>query len=198
MGYPWHAQQPAHAREEDVAAAIDAGAAGVVAYGSNASPEILRRKLGGPAAAAVIATRVVLADTDVVFSAHVSRHGAIPATIVAAAGTEVDAWLLAVPSHAIGALDATEPNYVRRRHVPGAPGEAYVSRHGPLLVDGAPVALSAVTARGRTLRAMTEAQLLEQVRARIASNEAPDDFVLAHIADEGIRAARSAALRRGL
>ena len=56
---------------------------------------------------------MVLADTDVVFSAHVSRHGAIPATIVPWVGAEVDAWLLAVPAGAIDALDATEPNYVR-------------------------------------------------------------------------------------
>ena len=40
--------------------------------------------------------------------------------------------------------------------------------------------------------------MLEQVRARLASNTTPDRFVLAQIADESVRAARSAALRRGL
>jgi hypothetical protein len=104
---------PDPASPADVNAAIAAGAVGVVAYGSNASPVVLRRKLGERAAAAVLATPVVLADTDVVFSAHVSRHGAIPATIVPWPGAEVDAWLLAVPAGAIDALDATEPNYVR-------------------------------------------------------------------------------------
>ncbi len=137
----------------------------------------------------------MLADTDVVYSAHVSLHGAIPATLVPAAGTEVDAWLLAVPAGAIDALDATEPNYVRAAH---PPAQAYVSRHGALRLDGAPVALADVHARGRTLATLTEAELLEQVRLRLASNETADLFVLAHIVDEGIRAARSAALRRGL
>jgi hypothetical protein len=179
-----------------VDAAIADGAVGVVAYGSNASPIVLRRKLGERAAADVLATPVVLADTDVVFSAHVSRHGAIPATIVPSPGTEVDAWLLAVPAAAIDVLDATEPNYVRGRA--GHAHPAYLSRHGPLRVSGRPVALADVPARGRTLRALTEAELLEQVRVRLASNTSPDLFVLAQIADESIRAARSAALRRGL
>ncbi len=182
---------PDPAPPADVDAAIAAGAVGVVAYGSNASPIVLARKLGERAAAAVLATPVVLADTDVVFSAHVSRHGAIPATIVPWPGAEVDAWLLAVPADAIDALDATEPNYVRE-------DLAYVSRHGPLRVGGRPVALAEVPARGRTLPALTEEEMLEQVRERLASNITPDLFVLAQIADASIRAARSAALRRGL
>lgn len=178
-------------------AALDAGAVGILAYGSNASPEVLRRKLGG-AADAVLARPVTLADTDVVFSAHISLHGAIPATLAQARGTEVDVWHLAVPAGAIAALDATEPNYVRRRVGDGCPADAYVSRHGALRLDGSPVALAAVPARGRTLPALTEADLLEKVRMRLAPNQAPDGFVLAHLADDRVRIARSAALRAGL
>jgi hypothetical protein len=190
---------PDAAPRADVDAAIAAGAVGVVAYGSNASPIVLARKLGERAAAAVLATPVVLADTDVVFSAHVSRHGAIPATIVRWPGAEVDAWRLAVPAGAIEALDATEPNYVREDLDPAhSAHSAYVSRHGPLRIGGQPIALADVPARGRTLRALTEEEMLEQVRERLASNITPDLFVLAQIADASIRAARSAALRRGL
>jgi hypothetical protein len=190
---------PDPAPRADVDAAIAAGAVAVVAYGSNASPIVLARKLGERAAAAVLAKPVVLADTDVVFSAHVSRHGAIPATLLPWPGAEVDAWLLAVPAGAIDALDATEPNYVREDLDLAHPSHsAYVSRHGPLRVGGQPVALADVAARGRTLRALTEEEMLEQVRERLASNITPDLFVLAQIADASIRAARSAALRRGL
>lgn len=155
---------------------------------------MLRRKLG-TAADAVVARPVTLTDTDVVYSAHVSRHGAIPATVLRAQGTAVDAWLLAVPAPAIGALDATEPNYER---LPYGPAQAYVSRHGPLRIAGRPVALAAVRARGRTLLALTEAELLEQVRGALAPNQAPNAFVLAHLTDERVRLERSAALRRGL
>jgi hypothetical protein len=175
--------------------ALRDGAVGVLAYGANASPLVLRRKLGRRAAAAVLARRVTLPDTDVVYSAHVSRHGAIPATLARVGGTEVDAWLLAVPAAALPALDATEPNYVRAEH---PPGQAYLSRHGPLRVDGAPIALAVVPARGRALRALAEADLLEEVRRRLDPGADADRFVLAQLADERIRRARSVALRRGL
>jgi len=168
----------------------------VLAYGSNASPAVLRRKLGPRTAAAVLARPVTLRDTDVVFSAHVSRHGAIPATLARSPGTAVGAWLLAVPADAIAALDATEPNYTREELAGGL--QAYVSRHGALRIGGSHVALAAVAAAGRTLPALTEAQLLEQVRARLAPNETPDGFVLAQLTDDRVRARRSAALRRGL
>jgi hypothetical protein len=167
----------------------------VLAYGANASPAVLRRKLGAQAAAAVLARRVTLHDTDVVYSAHVSRHGAIPATLTRAEGTHVDAWLLAVPAASLPALDATEPNYVRAEH---PPAQAYLSRHGALRVDGAPIALAAVPARGRTLRALDETELLEEVRRRLDPGAGADAFVLAHLADEAIRRARTAVLRRGL
>jgi hypothetical protein len=194
--YPWRAAEPTPASAEAVDAALRDGATGVLAYGSNASPEVLWRKLGATAAA-VLARPVVLTDADVVYSAHVSAHGAIPGTLAHAAGTEIDAWLLALPAGAIAALDATEPNY-RRALRAGLPAQAYLSRHGPLRIDGEAVALAAVPARGRTLSALTEAQLLEQVRLRMAPDEAPDRFVLAQLADERVRATRSAALRAGL
>ena len=199
-GYPWRAADPEPSSAEAVAGALRSGAVAVLAYGSNASPAVLARKLGDATAAAVLAQPVMLADTDVVFSAHVSLHGAIPATLTRAPGTEVDAWLLAVPAAAIPVLDATEPNYVRARRAEwmGHGFQAYVSRHGALRIDGAPVALAAVAARGRTLPALTEAQLLEKVRQRLAPNDAPDGFVLAQLTDDRVRLARSAALRNGL
>jgi hypothetical protein len=194
-GYPWRFAEPEPAPADALDAALHDGFVGVVAYGSNASPDVLRLKLGDRVASAVLARPVTLADTDVVYSAHVSLHGAIPATLAHAPGTEIDARLLAVPGYAIAALDATEPNYVRAPH---PPAQAYLSRHGELRIDGAPVAVAAVPARGRTLPALTEAELLEQVRTRLAPNQSPDRFVLAHLTDDRVRLARSAALRDGL
>jgi hypothetical protein len=177
-----------------VDAALRSGATGVLAYGSNASPEVLRRKLG-EVAEVILARPVTLPDTDVVFSAHVSLHGAIPATLAPSPGTEVDAWLLAVPAAAIAVLDATEPNYER---MPYGTAQAYLSRHGPLRIGGAEIALAAVRARGRSLPALTEVELLEKVRRVLAPNQSPDAFVLAHLMNDRVRLERSAALRGGL
>jgi hypothetical protein len=169
----------------------------VLAYGSNASADVLRRKLGDETAARVLARPVVLPDADVAFSAHISPHGAVPATLVASPGTEVDAWLLAIPTAAIAMLDATEPNYVRRAHA-GAHAHAYVSRHGALRLDGSRVALAAVAARGRSLPELDEPELLERVRERLAPEESPDGFVLSNVVDEALRLNRTAMLRKGL
>jgi hypothetical protein len=132
----------------------------VLAYGSNASPAVLARKLGP--GAPVHGEPVAVPGVDVVFSRHVSPHGAIPATVVAAPGTTVEAFVLHLTPAGLEALAATEPNYELERVGGHA---AFVSRHGPL----APAtALAAVPARGRVLPALTEAELLERVRARVA------------------------------
>ena len=121
---------------------------------------MLARKLGP--AHAVHGEPVEVTGVDVVFSRHVSPHGAIPATVVAAPGTTVGAFVLHLAPAGLAALAATEPNY-ELAEVGGVP--AFVSRHGPL---APPTALAAVPARGRILEALTEAELLDRVRARVA------------------------------
>jgi hypothetical protein len=121
----------------------------IVAYGANASPEALERKLPGARVAALAAR---LKGWSVVHSAHVSPYGAVPATLVRDPGSEIDVHVLLVEED-LARLDATEPNY---RRVPLQPidlevdglgaverAEAYVSRHGPLVIDGDPVGLGA-------------------------------------------------------
>jgi hypothetical protein len=119
----------------------------LIAYGANASPEALERKLPGARVAALAAR---LRGWAVVHSAHVSPYGSVPATIVAQEGAESEVHVLYVDEDR-ARLDATEANYHRLwlpaldlevdrlGAVPAA--EAYVSRHGPLLLDGAHVPL---------------------------------------------------------
>ena len=126
--------------------ALPAGAP-LLAYGANASPERLERKLPGARVAALAGT---LRDYAVVHSAHVSPYGAVPATIVPAPGAEEPVHVLLVEGGP-ARLDATEPNYRRvRLHCVELEAdrlgrlhtvEAYVSRHGPLVDGGAPVPL---------------------------------------------------------
>ncbi len=122
----------------------------LLAYGANASPEALERKLPGARVAALAAR---LHGWAVVHSAHVSPYGAVPATLVRDPGAEADVHVLLV-EEGRARLDATEPNYRRvwlhdaELEVDGLGSlhgaEAYVSRHGPLVIDGEHVALGSL------------------------------------------------------
>ena len=122
-----------------------------MAYGANGSPARLAQKLPGARVAALAGT---LRGWAVVHSAHVSPYGAVPATLVPDPAARADVHVLLVDPGAGAALDGTEPNYTRER-LEGldlevdrlgrlTSADAYVSRWGPLLVDGRPVALGAL------------------------------------------------------
>lgn len=182
----------------------------IVAYGANADPAMLAAKLG--AGAAVRGRPAHLADHDVAFSAHVSPYGAIPATLVPSPGTSVAVHVLRLAPADIERLDSTEPNYVRETlgEIAGSPAfgshvgrlghprsmEGYRSRHGALLLDGAPVALAAVPVAGRTLPALTQEALQERLRGYIDPGADLDEFVLAGACDPAVRARRTAWLSR--
>lgn len=163
----------------------------LVAFGANADPEVLAGKLG--ADTPVSARPASLADHDIAFSAHVSPYGAVPAALVSSPGTSVPVHLLRLTAQDRARLDATEPNYIREALAPGL--EAYRSRHGVLTLDGGPVALAAVPARGRILPALTQEALLERLRALLAPRATLEEFVLAQVHDARVRATRTAWLR---
>lgn len=130
-------------------------------------------KLPGAAVAALAAT---LHGWAVVHSRHVSPYGQVPATLVPAPGASAGLHVLLVADSGRAALDATEPNYdlVRltglrldvERLGRLTEVDAYVSKWGPLLVDGEPVPLGA----------RSQAELVTAVRsaaARPASGASP-------------------------
>lgn len=176
----------------------------LLAYGANAAPAELARKLGEDADP-LLARCATLSGFDVVYSAHLSRYGAIPATLLASAGTEVGAFVLELTERQRAVLAATEPNYELTYLTPSAcrleGGEipprlpAYISRHGSLEVGGSPVALSARRASGRRLPQMSEAEVLDHVRAALAPGETLERFVLTCAADPALARRRSEQLR---
>ena len=178
----------------------------LLAYGSNGSPEALGRKLA-LSADPVLVEPAWLHDYDVVYSAHISPYGAVPATLQSSPGTAVRVAVLHLTPEQLRLLSATEPNYeastlsdVRCELAGGAMETelgAYLSRHGCLLVDGAEVALIAVPARERRFAEMGEPQILEHLRATLAPEESIDSFVLANVADPALAQKRSACLDRG-
>ena len=139
----------------------------VVAYGSNASPAVLARKLG---AAVVPVVACELSGVEVVYSAHVAPYGAIPATLRVRAGARAAAWTIHVTARQLDRLAATEPNY-ELAELPA--GRAFLSRHGPLRLDGEHVPLAAATQR----------EVQEAVRALLAPDETLEEFIVANAAD---------------
>jgi hypothetical protein len=175
----------------------------VLAYGSNAAPQVLSRKLA-LSDQPVLVVPARLAEFDVVYSAHISPYGAIPATLQRSRGTEVQVHVIYMISAQIGVVSATEPNYVPtllegaecRLEDGGSLHEvsAYISRHGCLLRDGAEVALSAVRATGRAFAALSEPEVVEYVRASTCPGDALEAFVLANVTDPALSQSRSAQL----
>lgn len=151
----------------------------LLAYGSNAAPEALVRKLAADPGTPLPLIRAELAGFDAVYSDHLSPYGAVPATLHPSPGTVLAVFVAYPTERQRGLLAATEPNYEERRLeriscVPelGEPlqtADAFLSRHGHLPLDGAPVALSAIAARGRVFPELDQAAA-KRLRASRASS----------------------------
>ncbi|HVW48081.1 MAG TPA: hypothetical protein VHA76_13560 [Solirubrobacterales bacterium] len=174
------------------------GRRALLAYGANASPEALTRKLATLPPEPIPVLRVSLSGWDVVYSAHVTRYGAVPAAVVARPGTVASVHLVFPNEEQLAALAATEGrNYRLERLVDfeaeleiGGEGpreiDAFVSVHGPLLVGGAPVALAAIPARARAFAELTTPEMIERVRAALHPDKTLEEFVLHHVKHGGV------------
>jgi hypothetical protein len=146
----------------------------LLAYGSNAAPEVLARKTAA-APDPISVLRTTLRDFDVVYSAHFSPYGAIPATLARSPGTEVRAFIAYLTGKQLDLVSATEPNYdlarfdrpscTLERGTAPADLNVYLSKHGALAIDGREVALAEIEAEGRRFPEMTQQQVQERVRA---------------------------------
>lgn len=197
LGYPYEAPRHSFALAEGRTAdpgSVDLGPSPrrpLLAYGSNAAPDVLERKLGG-LGEPLLAERASLSGFDVVYSAHISPYGAVPATLAPSPGTDVDVFVLRLTPAQCRAIEATEENY-ELSEADGLP--AYLSRHGCLRLAGSPVALRAVGARNRRLPELDQRQVLERVRGIVAPEESLERFVRDSVADPALARRRGAMLR---
>ncbi len=151
----------------------------LLAYGANASPEVLARKLAPLPESPLPLVLAELEDFDVVYSAHISPYGAVPATLQRSAGTVATVFVSYPTPEQLRLLSATEPNYELRRleriacrldtGESLAEVEAYVSRHGCLVDGGSEIAVTPVKARGRVFPQMGQAQVRELVAGKPGS-----------------------------
>jgi hypothetical protein len=177
----------------------------LLAFGSNSSPEVLSRKLA-LSPDPVLVEPAWLHDFDVVYSAHISPYGAVPATLQRSEGTVVRVAVLHLTPDQLKLVSATEPNYeplelrgIRCELFSGAMRSevsVYLSRHGCLLVDGAEATLVAVPARDRRFAELSEPQVLEHLRSSLCPEESIDAFVLGNVTDPDLAATRSSQLPR--
>ncbi|MCA9770917.1 MAG: hypothetical protein KC466_00825 [Myxococcales bacterium] len=182
----------------------------VLALGSNGSRTKLRALFDEPAERHVIPiVRSVLHDFDVVYSAHLTRYGALPAALAPSAGTSVTISVLYLTDLELEKLHGTEAlgrnyDFARLRgirlEVPGieplSEAYVYVTRHGLLAEGGAPVALDAVRAEGRRYPSMTEREILTRSLAIFPEVRGLEGFIVENVRDAARRAARTARLRR--
>jgi hypothetical protein len=170
----------------------------ILAFGANAAPERLAIKFGhfdDDADREVLVLTGDLHGLDVGAVPTAPMIGYIPASLFASPGTAVRAALVWVTAAQATQLAWTEATYRfgrledARFEVDEAEIEvedlfAFVSRLGALCIDGAPVALAAVPARGRTSAAHTQVELLDFVAERVLGPGAgADDLARASCED---------------
>jgi hypothetical protein len=169
----------------------------LLAYGANAAPEALGIKLASLPGEELPVLRAELEGFDVVYSAHVSPYGAVPATLQESPGTTAPVFVVFPNAGQLELLTAYELNYdlvalneFSCRLEDGTAVEelaAYRSVHGCLSLDGSEVALAAVRSDGRTLPELDEPALLECVRAIVAPGLGIEEFVQSCIDRGGVR-----------
>jgi len=182
----------------------------VLAYGSNRSPEQLRRKFNKINGEPIPVVRSELADFDVVYSAHLSSYGAVPATLLPAPGTRVSlfiTWLTAGQIDRMHETEALGVNYDFGRlddlKIKADGGTtldtsfAYISRRGCLADGQSPIALAEVPASNRVFPAMRQIEALGHVRDRVDPGTDMDAFITGTNGDATLRRRRIKALKPG-
>lgn len=172
----------------------------VLAIGSNQSPHRLAQKFGDDASHVIPVQRARLKNFDVVYSAHISTYGAVPAMLQVSEGSNVElavTWLNDAQLEIMNHSEVRAANYSFAfleeidlsfdNSDSSSSAYAYVSSRGHLCHDGDAVALSAIDCSGRRYPAMSTTQALEVVRERVAPELDADAFVLKLVADEAYR-----------
>lgn len=206
-GYPYDAPHDSYTWESGAlrpfAAADHAGRTPVLAFGSNRAPERLVQKFGHLGDHRIPVEAATLTDFDVVYAAHITSYGAVPAMLQRAEGTACRiavTWLDDDQLPIMHESEMSAANYVYARLDDVAlvlDGGArmdhafcYIGTRGHLTAeDRAPYPLLAVHAEGRETPGISTGEALEIVRTRIESDEDEDAFVLRLVRDPEYRRA---------
>jgi hypothetical protein len=164
----------------------------LVAFGANGAPARLRDRFArfeDPADRSALVLTGELHDVDVGAQASPTAYGSVPAVLIASPGTAVRASLLWLTPVQLAEITIAELGYrfgrLDRAHFTmdetGVEVDelfAYVSRIGALRLDGEPVVLAAVPARGRSARAMSQEEVLDALAAMVLGPSARAEDVV--------------------
>jgi len=201
-GYPFPAPRRsylfAHGRTRPIEEAHYDDRTPVIAHGSNRSPQQLARKFAGYDGrdGEIPVTYGWLADYDVVYSAHVTNYGAIASNLHHSPGCHVRIAVTWLTERQLDRMHATEGvNYpfgrfdevaIDKEAGPGpsmTEARIYISRHGCLQHDGAPIGLAALENRSRAYGTLAQLDALALVRDRYHADEDLDRHILRNIAE---------------
>lgn len=180
----------------------------VIGHGSNRSSEQLARKFGDGAVIPV--SQAWLHDYDVVYSAHMTRYGAIAANLKHTPGVAGEVWVTWLDETQLHRMHETELGAeiycfgwlegVRLELDVGPHGEIdfaglYLSTYGYLAQDGEAIALEAVPARNRTRPSLSQESALGLVRTRYRPQSELETMILEAIREPDRRHALIAEMR---
>ena len=209
-GYPYditaHSFTFVRGAEAPFDSALREGRRPVIGYGSNQSPLRLRQKYGTDHEPIPV-QRAWLSDHDVVYSAHFSSYGSLPAALRHVPGTRVavavnwlsDAELEIMHPTEVDSYDFAHLNNLELQLDGGEVLErayAYLSFRGHVGDAGRPFSLKEVASENRQFPELGQREALSLMRDRIAPDDDLARFVRAHITDSALRDARVAELER--
>ena len=195
---------PLHASRSDHVDRLLRGRVPVIAAGSNRSPRQLALKFSRFSETVEIpVTMGWMQNYDIVYCAHLTSYGAVPATILQSPGTLVRVainWLLPDQLHHMHATESLGDHYDYRQ-IPSAGitldcgltvrrAGAYIARYGVEFSTGDIFALADIKAENRRFSERNQWQMLQSV-ARRAGQAANPDFILRLIDDETFRRAQN-------
>ena len=173
------------------------GRTAVLAVGSNRAPSRLDQKYIGKYEVPIPVQHARLKDFDIVYAAHLTRYGSVPAMLQRAPGTTVELAVTWLDDEQLEIMHATEGGYyyaeiegVDLTYDDGTRADSvhlYVGREGHLVHEAQPVALIEIDGEDRPHAARNTAQVLEIVHQRVAPDMPHDDFILRVIEDTGFR-----------
>ena len=161
----------------------------VLAAGSNQSPEQLIRKYADYSEfGAIPAQRGQLFDFDVVYAAHLTGYGSIPATFQRSQGTIVTVFLLWLTERQLTRMHETEGNYTYDRlkklklrldegGIFSESPYAYSAKYGCYNHEDSCVSLKEIIAKKRKFPALTQSHALEIVRDQLKPGAKLENFV---------------------